>query len=107
MLLASLILAHCRLLARPNFSRRFLEHRSAPPHLMVSTSVLIRNVSSEGNAADQTSTTCDADVNRAPHTNRAKVLRGPRFHPCAIASTKRVLRRAWTVNRLVGSLRFP
>jgi hypothetical protein len=29
------------------------------------------------------------------------------FRPCAITSAKRVLRRAWTVNRLMGSLLRP
>jgi hypothetical protein len=43
----------------------------------------------------------------SPRTNHAKELEGWWFRPCAIASTKRVLRRAWTVTRLVGSLRFP
>lgn len=33
-------------------------------------------------------------------------LRG-HFRPCAISSKHRVLRRAWTVCRLTGSLRFP
>jgi hypothetical protein len=29
------------------------------------------------------------------------------FRPCAIASTNRVLRRAWTADRLTGSLHIP